>query len=255
MLVGTRAEPWRESLLLATSPLHILNEINVNITLEKSLHDYDTELASIKVRGAMPCLQLVLSSRHITQLIELGKSLAEEFGGDSESQTAVTANLPATRAIEGPNTATTHQEQGQTTGKLEVSGLTPEQIKQRAERRKTAALNKVMQFAFTFVDVSATLAYFSTRTQTATPFLSIGISNLSLTGSTRKWDQRLQLKLSDMHVISYLKDEPVRTTNMEKDGLVLCSFFLWLRVFFPLTFLRFLVLTLSLFLTSCAAFR
>eukprot|EP00041_Stephanoeca_diplocostata_P038677 m.1541609 g.1541609 ORF g.1541609 m.1541609 type:complete len:4012 (+) comp25251_c0_seq2:253-12288(+) len=205
VLIGTRADPWRESLLLATSPLHILNEINVNVTLEKFLHDYDTELASMKVHGAMPRLQLVLSSKHIVQLIELGKSLTEEFGGDSESpSSAADVSSSATRAIEGRQ-----EREASTPGALVVTGLTPQQIKQRAERRKTMALNKVLQFAFEFVDVSVTIAYFSTRTQTATPFLSVGISNLSLQGSTRKFDQRVQLKLSGMHVISYLKEQPV----------------------------------------------
>lgn len=112
-------------------------------------HRYHTELASLKVDGELPRLQVVISSMQIKHLVDLGKSLGEDFSGGPEQA------KPDQLSIQDANKPTA-TETAATSREMVTVGLSPEQIEIKKQKRVTQSLNKALDVNFVVGEVGLT---------------------------------------------------------------------------------------------------
>jgi len=193
----------------ASSPNHLLNRLDVKLVIQKCLQDYHTELASIKVDGELPRLQLVISSMQIKHLAELGKALGEDFGDDGAGDAAANAGSGQNKALSVATEASTLASEAGQPGEMITVGLSEKQIEEKRRKRVTQALNKALDVNFVVGEVSLMVGYYSTTKKETSPMVSVGIVGMHLAAVTRQWDQRVRLNLDGLMVTSHLRDSPV----------------------------------------------
>jgi hypothetical protein len=209
VLLTRRGELWREALSTHDSPMHLLDQTDFQLILQKALTDYDTKMPTFKVEGALPRLRVRITSLQISNLIRLGDSLATEFAPEDPGSTA-----GAPLAVAGPNASAGATSTDGRANEANISAATgsgdqfQEHQKRVRDKRMIQALNQVLDLAMRVEETEVVLAHDSGQVGGYTPIVRVKLTGMSVTAKTKKWDQELKFGLSGVAVTG-LVDTPV----------------------------------------------
>ena len=177
--------------------------------------DYDTEMPTFKVEGALPRLRVLISSLQISNLMQLGDSLATEFAPDDAGTTVGGAPL----AVGGTTAGTALADTG--SNDAAVAAVTGDDAKAHQKRvqdkRTIQALNRVLELAMRVEETEVVLAHDSGKAGGVTPIVRVQLTGMSVTAKTRKWDQDLKFGLCGVAVTG-LVDTPVNLVHAYGSG-------------------------------------
>lgn len=84
LLIADKGENWALSRTLNSSPLHVLEPMNVTLLLQKCMVENDANLPKLKVEGELPIVALKISDAKLHNAIELATSIPLPEPGPEE---------------------------------------------------------------------------------------------------------------------------------------------------------------------------
>ena len=210
IVLSHRSENWRDALHTKSSPMHLLDQMDVAVEAKKCLQENDSELAQFKVSGNLPSFSVLLTSLQICRLVQFGDTIAKEFAPDSnEKVVSIARAVPAAGQVSDPRPA------GDVAPSVRGSVLAEQQGAERrakrAAQRAARALYRIADFDMTVEKVEVKLSYETVTTPMSVPVAKFALGDMRIEGRLRKWDTELDFGIRSLGVTAYTKQSaPVR---------------------------------------------
>ena len=202
IVLARRSESWRDALNIRSSPMHLLNQMDVTVEAQKCLQENDSELPLLKVSGDLPSLSVHITSLQLCHLVQFGDTIAKEFAADRcEELESIAPAVPAASPVSFPHPASSNDaEQHQV-----------QQSARRAARRAAQALYRIADVKMSVGSVEVMLAYKTETLPTPVPVAKFALGDIRVKARLRKWDTEVDFGIRSLGITAYTEQSvPVR---------------------------------------------